>query len=753
MGFSCTISQVLLIREFMVIFSGNELTLGIVFANWLLCSAIGSWGLGRFADRLVRKTEWFVGTQILASLILPVQVLFTRYVGSWMGAEIGEVVSLLPIFYFTFLTLLPFCALHGFQFTLGCKIYSNRADTSSIQISKVYVFESLGAMIGGLLFVYLLVHYFNVLETAVWLALLNLMLALFLQVTGKTEATEVFKSRLLTGIIITLVATNMSAMVSGKISDLHVMSYRWQWKGMDVIHYENSIYGNIVITKSSRQLDFWVDGLPLFTTPDPNVESVEEVAHFPMLQHPSPERVLLIGGGVGGVLAEILKHPIREVTYVELDPLIIELAKKYSPEDAAVLDDPRVRVIYIDGRLFVKKAEGFFDVIIVNLPFPSTLQLNRFYTVEFFKEVREILVEDGVFSIGLPSSLTHISEEMRNRNKCVYAAIKEAFPSYLAVPGDFNIFMASPNSKAGVLTYNVDILYQRLLNRGLKTRLFTREYIKYKFSLELLERGLKYLDRNGEPVRINRDLSPVGVYYDLVLWNAMFYPFSRVFFSFVSQINLLWFIIPLGLLTFALVLLRGKRVSAPIFAAIVAIGFAGMTFNIVLIFAFQVLYGYLYQELGVVSAAFMLGLALGGLFMSFAISRRIKGVSALVKVESVIIAHSFLLPLSIMLLFLYASEQLLFSEIRFVFPVSNCVAGFLVGLAFPLASEVCLKDSGQVGRVVGALYASDLFGGCVGALLSGVWLIPLLGVLETCLVVAMLNVVSLVLVLVSSRKG
>ena len=750
MGASCAISQVLLVREFMIIFSGDELTLGIIFVNWLLCVAIGSWGLGRIAEGLTENIEWFIITQILSAVILPVQILLTRTVGGWIGGGRGEIVGLLPTFYSTFLVLFPFCSLHGFQFTLGSKLLSKKFDTSSIQIGKTYVFESLGSMIGGLVFTYLLVHYLHVLEIAVFLGMLNLSQALFLQITEKRGGGTGFGGRILTGIIVILLTINAFAIVSGKVSELHAASYRWQYKEMDLLHYENSIYGNIVITQSDGQLDFWVNGLPLFTSPDPDMAFVEEVTHFPMLQHPSPEKVLLIGGGVGGVLDEILKHPVREVYYIELDPLTIDLARKYSPIAPALLDDPRVRVIHVDGRLFVKRTEDSFDVIIVNLPAPSTLQLNRFYTLEFFKEIHKILNEDGVFSIGLSSSLGHVPEEMRDRNKCIYETIREVFPSYLVVPGYYNLFLASPSTKGDALTYNAGTLFQRLLNRGIKTSLFTEGYIQYKFSPDMLERGLAYLYENRE--EINRDLRPVGVYYDLVLWNAMFYPHSRRFFGFISRINLWWFIIPLGLLIWAFMKLRKrlKSPSIPVYTTIMTTGFAGMTFNIVLTFGFQALCGYLYQELAMVSATFMLGLAVGGLCMSQAIPRLRKGVSTLAKVEFAIIAYSFTLPLVITLLF-SVSELFMFQWIRLLLPLLNCAAGFLVGLEFPLASEICLKDSGRVGRVAGALYASDLLGGCAGALLSSIWLIPLLGVLRTCLVVAVFNAASLLLLIMSGR--
>ena len=182
-------------------------------------------------------------------------------------------------------------------------------------------------------------------------------------------------------------------------------------------------------------------------------------------------------------------------------------------------------------------------------------------------------------------------------------------------------------------------------------------------------------------------------------------------------------------------------------------GVAGMTFSIIMLYAFQALCGYLYQELGVVSASFMLGLALGGWFMGRRISELDGDISTLCKAEMAIIAYSLIIPPAVTLLSFRAAEAFILPLVRGVLPLLNCAAGFLVGLEFPLASRICLRVGGRVGSVAGALYASDLFGACAGSLMASIWLIPLHGVLGACLVAAALNVASLVLLYSVTRPG
>jgi len=114
---------------------------------------------------------------------------------------------------------------------------------------------------------------------------------------------------------------------------------------------------------------------------------------------------------VAGDLREILKHPVANVIYVELDPLLIEAAiTNLPPEDVTILHDPRATLILTDGRLYVNQvadgvketANSNFDVVILDLPEPATGSLNRFYTYEFFIEVKSILNAGGVFALGLP---------------------------------------------------------------------------------------------------------------------------------------------------------------------------------------------------------------------------------------------------------------------------------------------------------------------------------------------------------------
>ena len=162
--------------------------------------------------------------------------------------------------------------------------------------------------------------------------------------------------------------------------------------GQVPVYRANSPYGRLVVTEDAGQLTFFENGLPVISTQ--NVGQVEETVHYAMSQRPEAKRVLLIGGGVAGTAREILRYGVEHLTYVEIDPQIIAAGRRFLPDNLA---DPRIETVAADGRRFVQETRERFEVVIIDMPDPSTLQLNRFFTSGFFGEVRRVLAPGGFF--------------------------------------------------------------------------------------------------------------------------------------------------------------------------------------------------------------------------------------------------------------------------------------------------------------------------------------------------------------------
>ena len=746
MGFSGNIAQVLLLRELLVTFYGNELSIGLTLANWLILEAMGSFLIGKMADRIERRVEAFVVLQLLFSLSLPLAVHLTRIAKGLMGVTPGEAVGLASIFYASFLILAPISVPHGAQFTFGCRIYSSLTKEEAPSIGRVYIYETLGTILGGLAFTYLIIPYLHSMQIAIGLGALNFVSGLLLIRPLRREGIR----RVIAAALLLLMAFSVYLLSFNGCDRLHIRSIQMQWRGHEVLHYQNSIYGNIMVTKRGEQYTFFSDGIPLITTPVPDITFVEEFVHLPLLSHPAPRDVLLVSGGVGGVLTEILKHPVERVDYAELDPLIIKLVARYTtPLTERELASPRVHLKHIDGRLFVKTTPLKYDLVMISFSSPSTIQLNRFFTREFFQMVRRILREDGILAIISPGSLTYLSEELRDLNVCLLSTLEEVYPYIRIIPGDFNLFLAS--ASPAVSAIDAATLTQRLEARHIDTRLLTGFHIEYR----LHERWLNwFLDslRKSEGTRINRDLVPAGLFYDLALWNAQFYPRLRGAIRAIGRTSFWTFA---ALLALSALLFAAARISVPrlrgasIPLAVATTGIAGMAFDLVLILAFQSFYGYVYYQIGLLVTAFMAGAAVGSLWMTRRLGQIKRSREYFLGVESALALFSAALPMAFLLFQSLIDHPLVFSSLPAVFLLLEAIAGVLIGSEFPLASKIYLRQIGRLGGVAGVLYASDLLGGWVGALVISVILIPVLGIVETCLLVVALKLISLILLATS----
>jgi len=258
---------------------------------------------------------------------------------------------------------------------------------------------------------------------------------------------------------------------------------------------------------------------------------------------------------------------------------------------------------------------------------------------------------------------------------------------------------------------------------------------------------------------VNQDLRPSGLLYGLFYWNELFSPGFSGYFEFLERMSLpLLGAILIGLTLVLVVVRRLSRwvsighwssiighwplSSVPI--VIVTTGFAGMAFDLLVIFAFQAFYGYVYQQIGLLVTAFMAGISLGGLVMTRRVERVEKGRSLLLRLEGAIAACWLLFPVVLAVLYAQAGRPGVSTAVGPILLILNALAGFLVGMEFPLASKMYRRVS--LSETAGILYASDLLGAFLGSLLVSVMLLPALGVLETCLLVVVLKLGSLVLV-------
>jgi spermidine synthase len=176
-----------------------------------------------------------------------------------------------------------------------------------------------------------------------------------------------------------------------------------------------------------------------------------------------------------------------------------------------------------------------------------------------------------------------------------------------------------------------------------------------------------------------------------------------------------------------------------------------MMLDLAIIFTFQTLFGYLYYQIGLLITTFMVGIALSSLFITRRLDRIKRDTSLFLRIELLIILFSVVLPFALSVPSHHLEKTSVYILLYGTFLTMSFLCGVLVGLQFPLANKIYLSThpaGGIFGQTAGLLYSADLFGGFFGGLLGGVLLLPILGLKESCFMMAIIKASSLLLFLI-----
>ena len=770
MGFGFMIAQIVAVREFLVVFQGNELSIGIVLGNWLLLEAMGSALGGRRADRSREPVRMLASLQVAVSLLLPITVVCIRMSRDITGIPPWEVIGPIRVWITSLLLLWPLGLCLGAEFSFGCQAFSQVLAERSRAPGTVYVWEAIGSVCGGVIFTYCIVGHLHSFNTAILVGALNMISALLLigrpgritEMGIPSESNQAKDSQrssrrmdrnrqALCFIIIWIAALLYFTPLADRIDH---WSSKMRWKGLDLQESAESVYGNVSVFKMGGQFSFFQNGIPAITTPVPDITSVEEVVHLTLLAHENPKQVLFLGGGIGGALSEALKHPVSDIHYTELDPLLIRMVQKFpSPLTDRELGDPRTRVHYEDGRLFLLKTNLRFDAVLIYLPDATTLLVNRFLTLEFFSLIRSHLNHGGLLAITLPGSTSYLSQEILLLTQSAVTTLMHIFPATIIIPGDRNLILASRDIPLQNLT--PEVLATRMTQRGIKAALMSPSYISYKMDPAKARWAHEALNRAGY-ARINEDFSPALLYYFLAYKNAQLHNRWRGAVLALGRVHSWHILVALSALNIAglILFVRKKRNrSMALSLSVFTTGFAAMTIEIILILSFQTLYGYIYHWVGILVSSFMGGLALGAFLVNRRLEKLKHGFTVFVFLEILLV----LSLLGIFLGLLIASRASIegpvaFSILKTLFVLVSCMCGFIVGAEFPIANFEVITCHKGLARIAGRLYAFDLAGAWLGTTVVSVLLIPLLGIPHALLLIGASKALGLPYLLLARQR-
>jgi spermidine synthase len=693
-GFFSILSQVVILRELNVTFFGIELIYILSFAFWLIGTAIGASIGGRF---YIPKEKSILNLFLSVAFLLIIDVVFVRGMRILFGGVRGGYLPFLTQIIALAIALLPIGLLVGLLFQFTAKRFVEENET----LAKAYAIESAGGVVGGLSSTLFLNFGISNFSIALICSFCLTFIVMYYSFNAKPSVMKYLSIAASAGILILFGFSHQI--------DMMITS----WNNPYIIESVDTPYNRVTIASLENQISVFEDDVLSYET---QTIAAEEFVQLSTLQTTNYNRVLILGGGYAGIISELLKLPVREIDYIEINKDLIEVLQKHLPSDLKnSLADKRVNLIYNDPRKFLKQKHSY-SVILVGMPEPMSAQNNRFYTREFFEQCFEGMTEEGVIAFKIQSSENIWTQQLTERNTAIFNALKSTFKSVLVLPGVTNIFIAS---KSEVIT-DTKLLISRLNERNLKNKVVTPQYVNYIFTNDRFAEVQHLLSSRAQ--NINSDLYPICYSYTISIWLSKFFPNLLNSENPLLKIrnlknSLLVYIILILLI--GIVIVNRKFIGIKRCSLVFAAGFIGMTLEIIIILLYQNSNGILYRDIGLLLMAFMVGLSIGSFFVDrcFLI---FKNGNFGIKFFGIFMLIGFALLHLIVYLLIKVD---LISSLP-VASVALLTDGLFVSGIFAFVS---LNQVENQRLVISQLYAADLVGGCIGTLITSLILIPAYG--------------------------
>lgn len=398
----------------------------ILISTFMLCM-----GIGAYASRAVRRTELdiFVLVQVLLSVLSAASTVVlaqaARVEATWeagllLGGSIGMLI--------------------GFEIPLLLRINEARRIVLRDNVALVFGADYLGSFIAGLTFSLVLLPRLGLVITPIIGGAANLAVAAGVVVAFRTEV------RCVRAVAAVVVATVIVGGLAAR-GEAIVFSAEQAMYEDPIVRTMRTRYQEIVITETKS-------GFCLYLQGQTQLCSIDEARYHESLVHPAfalapdARRVLLLGGGDGMAAREVLKHPGTEITLVDLDPEMVALARtdpRLVAGNQGALASPRVRTIAADAMQYLATTDATWDLIIIDLPDPSTPELAKLYSLEMYQLVRRRLARTGVV-VTQATSPIHATEAFVTIAATMQAAGLATVPYRTNVPtfGDWGFVVAMP---------------------------------------------------------------------------------------------------------------------------------------------------------------------------------------------------------------------------------------------------------------------------------------------------------------------
>lgn len=393
-------------------------------------------GIGSFLSKYFEKDllRWFIRIELLVGLI-----------GGFSAALLFLVFPLAASFRIILYSVVGITGiLVGLEIPLLMRILKDRIEFKDL-VSRVFTFDYIGALLASLIFPLLLVPQLGLIRTALFFGIMNIAIGWYL---AHFFAREIKKAALLKSAAIVLLLLQVIAFVFAD----NILSYSESMSFNDQVVYSTSTpYQRIAITRNKRELRLFLNGNLQFS-------SADEYRYHEALVHPtlsalgSPKKVLVLGGGDGMAVREILKYPsVNSILLVDLDPSITKLFSTQEPLLAinkSSLLNKKVKIVNQDAFTWIRSNTEVFDAVIIDFPDPSGFSIGKLYSTVFYQYLKKLLAPEGIAVVQstspyvAPKSFWCVDKTLQTAG-----LFTQPYHNYVPSFGEWGYIMASPSNK------------------------------------------------------------------------------------------------------------------------------------------------------------------------------------------------------------------------------------------------------------------------------------------------------------------
>ncbi len=439
----------------------------------------------------------------------------------------------------------------------------------------------------------------------------------------------------------------------------------------------NSKHNQIIVTQEDKQKNIIIGGQYTFSTS----ESFETKHLISLIMPHLKKRNKAIVVGNPNIAQELKYNDFDQIQFIEIDEKLVALEKEiYSTGINFIIQDPRI---------YFNKIKEKYDLIIYSVGSPSTLFTNRYYTLESFVQIKNCLEEDGIFVLTFSFPVDYQSEEALYSGASIFHTLNQVFADILLFSPEERLVFLSGKKELIVSQKNVDTV--------------SSSYFRYQ--MENLQKDEILQKFKKTTTKINSDFEPITYFYQQLYWQTIFN--FRIPIIMLQSAKIL----PMILFFFLIIFLMKTRKRIRFGLLALSSSFILMSLETIFIFLFQTKIGYLYSQISFIYSLVLLGMTIGVI-----LERKIRNF--------ILGLNSGFSSFLFIILILFLTKEINISNKLFFWCSLGLISGLVAGLIFALINRLYLIKEKDIGYI----YAFDLFGASLGALLTSTFLLPILGI-------------------------